>query len=376
MFERSGLVNELRRSVILDTSNDTIVVLAIRLFCLGLLGYWTLILIKPFLTIMIWSAIIAVALYPIFDWLARRLRRFRVLAAIAITLLSLLVMLGPAAWLGLSLAETVRALAVGLGDGTIALPPPPQAIKSWPLVGSETYQLWEMASTNIRGLLVQAAPYLKPYGSTLLAAAGGLGLDMLKFILAIIISGFLFIPGPALVDSTKNIFHHLAEARGEAFVDISGATIRIISRGVIGVAIIQTLLAGIGLIIAGVPAAGLISFLVLVLGIVQIGPSIVILPLIVWSWFTMDTMTAVVFSIYMLIVNFIDNVLRPLVMAKGLSTPIWLTLIGVLGGTLVHGLIGLFIGPVVLSIAWQLIVLWTRSESVDAEATLQLNRNK
>ena len=358
-------MNDDRQPRILDTSNDGLVVLAIRLVCLGLLGYWTLILIRPFLTILIWSAIIAVALYPIFEWLSRALYGFRVLAAIVITVFSLLVMLGPAAWLGLSLAETVRALSAGIGDGTIAVPPPPQAVKSWPLVGSEIYDLWEQASTNVRALLVQATPYLKPFGGKLLAAAGGLGVDMLRFILAIVISGFLFIPGPALVDSTKNILRHLAEARGEAFVDISGATIRIISRGVIGVAIIQTLLAGTGLIIAGIPAAGFISLLVLILGIIQIGPSIILLPLVVWSWFAMDTTAAIVFSIYMVVVNFVDNILRPLVMAKGLSTPIWLTLIGVLGGTLAHGLIGLFIGPVILSIAWQLIVLWTRNEPVN-----------
>ena len=129
-------MNDDRRPRILDTSNDGLVVLAIRLVCLGLLGYWTLILIRPFLTIMIWSAIIAVALYPIFEWLSRALHGFRVLAAIVITVFSLLVMLGPAAWLGLSLAETVRALSAGIGDGTIAVPPPPQAVKSLPLDGN------------------------------------------------------------------------------------------------------------------------------------------------------------------------------------------------------------------------------------------------
>ena len=120
-------------------------------------------------------------------------------------------------------------------------------------------------------------------------------------------------------------------------------------------------------IVAGVPAAGVISFLVLFLGIVQIGPSIVLIPLIIWSWFAMDATAAFVFSLYMIPVNLLDNILRPLVMAKGLATPIWLTLIGVLGGTLVHGMIGLFVGPVVLSIAWQLVVAWTRSETLASE---------
>jgi predicted PurR-regulated permease PerM len=142
---------------------------------------------------------------------------------------------------------------------------------------------------------------------------------------------------------------------------LAGATIRNVSRGIIGIAILQALLAGVGLLFAGVPAAGLFSLLVLVLGIIQVGPSVVLLPLIVWSWFAMDVTAAILFTVYMVPVNLLDNILRPLV-AKGLSTPMPVILIGVLGGTLVHGVIGLFVGPIVLSIAWQLLVVWTRDE--------------
>jgi predicted PurR-regulated permease PerM len=362
-------VNDEPRSTPLDTPDDTLVVLAIRLVCLGLLGYWTLIIIRPFLTIVIWSAIIAVALYPIFYWLSGKLHGYRMLAAFTITLLSLLLILGPATWLGLSLAESVRMLMARLSEGTIALPPPPEAIKAWPLIGNKAYETWDQASTNLRALVTQAVPYLKPVGGTLLGAAGSFGINLLKFIAATIISGFLFIPGPALVESIKNILRHLAGARGTMFVDMAGATVRTISRGVIGVAVLQALLAGIGLIIAGVPAPGLISFLVLFLGIIQIGPSIILVPLVIWSWFAMDATSTVVFTLYMIPVNFLDNVLRPLVMAKGLGTPIWIILLGVFGGTIVHGMIGLFVGPVVLSIAWQLIVLWTRNELMANPAT-------
>ena len=362
-------MNDEPRSTPLDTPDDTLVVLAIRLVCLGLLGYWTLIIIRPFLTIVIWSAIIAVALYPIFYWLSGKLHGYRMLAAFTITLLSLLLILGPATWLGLSLAESVRMLIARLSEGTIALPPPPEAIKAWPLIGNKAYETWDLASTNLRALLTQAVPYLKPLGGTLLGAAGSFGINLLKFIAATIISGFLFIPGPALVESIKNILRHLAGSRGAMFVDMTGVTVRTISRGVIGVAVLQALLAGIGLIIAEVPAPGLISFLVLLLGIIQIGPSIILVPLVIWSWFAMDATSAVLFSLYMIPVNFLDNVLRPLVMAKGLGTPIWIILLGVFGGTIVHGMIGLFVGPVVLSIAWQLIVLWTRNELMANPAT-------
>jgi len=350
----------------LSVSNDELLLLAIRIVCLGFLGYWSLILIRPFLTIIVWSIIIAVALYPIFDWLSAKLYNHGALAAAAITILSLLVMLGPATWLALSLVETVRSLLARLGDGTLTFPPPSEAVKAWPLIGEKIYEGWLLASTNLRALVVEAAPHLKPLGSSLLNAAGSMGINLLKFIIAVVISGFLFIPGPSLIHSIKNVLSRVAAARGEEFVDLAGATIRNVSRGIIGIAILQALLAGIGLLFAGVPAAGLFSFLVLVLGIIQIGPSIILLPLIVWSWFAMDTTTAVLFTLYMIPVNLLDNILRPLV-AKGLSTPMPVILVGVLGGTLVHGVIGLFVGPIVLSIGWQLLMVWTRDEATATE---------
>jgi predicted PurR-regulated permease PerM len=364
-------VNDESRSLSLSTLDEAFVVLAIRLVCLGLVGYWAFILIRPFLTIVIWSTIIAVALYPIFEWLSAKFIGHRAPAAAVITVCSLVVMLGPVTWLGLSLADSARILSTRLSDGTLAIPPPPEAVKAWPVIGNNAYETWQLASTNLREMLMQAAPQLKPLGAGVLAAAGSVSINLLKFIIATIISGLLFIPGPRLVYSVKNVFQHLAAKRGEMFVDVAGATIRNISRGVIGIAIVQALLAGIGLILAGVPGAGLISFAVLLLGIIQIGPAIILIPVVVWSWFAMDTSMAALFSAYMILVGLLDNILRPLVMAKGLSTLMPVILIGVFGGTLAHGMIGLFVGPIVLSIAWQLLTLWFRDEIPSQELPAQ-----
>ena len=352
--------DDYQRPLTFSASNEELLVLTIRIICLGLLGYWSLILVRPFLTIIVWSIIIAVALYPVFDWLSARLYGHRTLAAVTITVFSLFVILGPATWLGVSLAASIQTLMARFGDGTLVIPPPPEAIKAWPVIGDKAYESWQLASTNLRGLLIEAAPQLKPLGSIFLNAAGSVGVNLLKFILAAAIAGFLLIPGPALVQSSKNILGRVAGARGDEFVDLAGATIRNVSRGIIGIAILQALLAGIGLLFAGVPAAGLLSFLVLLLVILQIGPSFVLIPLIFWSWFRMDTAMAVLFTLYMVPVNLLDNLLRPLV-AKGLNTPMPVILIGVVGGTLVHGMIGIFVGPIVLSIAWQLLVVWTSS---------------
>src|SRR5215470_4398897 len=130
------------RSPKLSASNEELVVLAIRIACLALLGYWTLTLITPFLTIIVWSVIITVALYPIFAWLSERLHGHRAVAAIAITVFTFFVMLGPVTWLGLSLAETVRALIARFGDGGVAIPPPPEAVQAWPLIGQKIFETW------------------------------------------------------------------------------------------------------------------------------------------------------------------------------------------------------------------------------------------
>jgi predicted PurR-regulated permease PerM len=352
-------MNDDDRSLKLVASNEELVVFAIRIVCLGLLGYWSLIIVTPFLTVIVWSIIITVALYPIFDWLSAKLHGHRAVAAIAITVCSFFVMLGPVTWLALSLADTFRMLLDRFGEGSVAIPPPPGTVKTWPLIGERIYAAWLLASSNLQALVIEVAPHFKPLGASLLNAAGSVGISLLKFVAALAISGFLFLPGPSLVHSAKNILSRIAPGRGEEFVDLAGATIRNISRGIIGIAILQALLAGIGLLFAGVPAAGLFSFLVLLLGILQIGPSVILIPLIIWSWFAMDPTIAVLFTLYMVPVNLLDNILRPLV-AKGLRTPMLVILIGVLGGTLAHGVIGLFVGPIILSIVWQLLVVWTR----------------
>ena len=341
---------------------DTILIVGVRMAVLGLLAYWTFVLIQPFLTIIIWSIVFSVALYPLFASLSSLLRGRRKLAAATITLITLVIIFGPATWLGLSLADNVRLLIERFGDGSLTIPPPPDAVKNWPLIGQRAYETWQLASTNLKVLIADVAPYLKPLGGRLLGIAGSFGINLVKFVIAAIVAGFLFIPGRNLAISSAHILDRITSRHGKEFVEIAGATIRNVSRGVIGVALVQSLLAGIGLLFFGVPGAGLISFLVLVFGIIQIGPSVVLIPAIIWFWFARDVTTALFFTLYMLPVNLLDNILRPLVMAHGLNTPMMVIFIGVIGGTIAHGLIGLFIGPVVLAIAWQLVALWTREE--------------
>ena len=330
--------------------------IAIRVGLLALLAYWSWAIIAPFLTILVWSAILAVALYPLFDWLKKRLNRPR-LAAVLVTLLCVFVVLAPLVWLGFGLLNGVEFAANKLEAG-ITVPLPPDSVKEWPLIGEQAYRLWTRAVTDISAQLAQLAPAFKPVALWLLELASNVLVGLLKFLLSIIVAGFLFCPGPKLVKALAQVMDHILRPRGTEMVQLAGATIRNVSRGVIGVALLQSFFAAAGFLVAGVPAAGLLSFASLVLGIVQIGPAILFLPIIVWSWMTMDTASAFMFTAYMLPVGLIDNFLRPILMARGLATPMPLIIIGVIGGTIAYGIVGLFFGPIVLSVAWELAVAW------------------
>lgn len=338
----------------------TFIELAIRLGVLALLLYWSFVLIEPFISIVIWSAVLAVALYPVFEWISFRLGGRRRLAAMLTTILSLLVIIGPATWLALGLIDSLRAISDRLDPSILTIPPPSNSIKEWPLIGEPIYQFWELASTNFSAALAKIIPQLKPLGSSLLRVGADTGLGIIKFLVSIVIAGFLFSPAPAIVDAVKRFAHRLNPERGEEFADQAAATIRAVSRGVIGISVLQALLAGIGLMAAGIPQASLITFGVLIFGIIQIGPSAILIPVIIWSWTFLESTTALLFTGYMVPVNLLDNILRPIVMGRGLKTPMLVILVGVIGGTLAYGITGLFLGPIVLAVIWELLTAWIK----------------
>ena len=353
--------------------------LAIRLVLLAGIIYWSYILILPFIPIMVWSIILAVALYPVFELLDRLLGGRPVVSAILITILGLAIVIGPASWLAFGLIEGVRLISDQVGTGNVHVPTPNVAVKQWPLVGETLFDLWQLASTNLAAALGRLSPYAKPVATTVLATVGSGSLEILKFLVAVIATGFLFIPGPRLVSNVRIFLAHIVPERSEEFLTLGGETIRSVSRGVIGIAILQAFLAGIGFVVADIPGAGLFAFLVLLLGVAQIGCAIVLIPMIAWYWMTREPTAALLFTLYIVPVGFVDNALKPFVMGHGSRTPMVVIFIGVLGGTLAHGLIGLFIGPIVLAVAWELLAAWMRDETgrnllTDEKTAIQADR--
>jgi predicted PurR-regulated permease PerM len=362
------MTNEERGAGAHRSPEEIAIDIVIRLGLLGLFVYWSLQIIGPFVMVVAWSVILTVATYPVYSWLEARLGGRGGLAALLITLLGFAIILGPAAALAISLFESVQVLATGLKEGTLTIPPPSESVRDWPLIGEKLYDLWNLAATNLVALLGSYSSVILSAGGSFLGKVAGLGGGVLMFAASVLIAGFLYRPGPVLAQATRRFATRIVGDRGENFVNLAGATIRNVSRGVIGISLLQALLAGVGLMLAGVPGAGLIALGVLILGIVQIGPGILLLPVIIWVWTAMDTITALIFTLFMVPVTFMDNFLKPIVMARGLATPMLVIFIGVIGGTLAYGLVGLFIGPIVLAVFYELLVAWVDAGTPDAGA--------
>lgn len=343
-------------------SSDDVVQLVIRLGLLALLILWTFFIIKPFVPILTWSAVLAVAFYPAFNWLTKCLGGRPRTAAIILTVIMLGIVIGPAAWLGISAVDGIKDIASQIATGDVVLQSAPEQIKGWPLIGPYLYDLWNLAHNNVRAMLREITPYLKPVAGVLLSLAGSAGVGTLQFLLSVLMTGFLFPHGPRLAGAIRGFLFRIVPGQSEHFLELSGATIRAVSQGVIGVAIIQALLAGVGFKLAAIPSAGLLAIIVMLLSIVQIGAAVVFLPVVIWVWMSMDVMPALLFTIFFAIVGLLDNILKPLVMGRGLTTPTLVILVGVIGGTIAHGIIGLFIGPIILAVAWELVAAWIRIE--------------
>ena len=192
--------------------------IAIRLGLLALLIYWSFIVLQPFIPVLAWSVVLAVALYPAFDWLSAHLGHRPRTAAALITIAELAVFLGPATWLGLGLVDGMRGISDQLTSGDLTIPSPPQGIRDWPLIGTTLHEFWQMASGNLQAALRQLAPYLKPLAGPVLAIAGSVGTGTIKFLLAVVIAGFLFPSGPQFVASIRTMLTRIVPQRSADFL--------------------------------------------------------------------------------------------------------------------------------------------------------------
>lgn len=342
---------------------------AIRIGLLVLLVAWCYQIMEPFLVPLVWGIIIAVAAYPGFLRLSGALGGRRVLSAVLMSLVLLTVLIVPAALLSGTLYEGVQGLADGVQEGRIRIPPPPPGVAEWPLVGEWVEGYWRRASENLESILSGFAPQLRAAARWLLEAAAGAGLGLLQFIFAVAIAGVLLARADPAKAAAQAVARRLAGSRGSDLTALAEATVRSVTRGIIGVALIQAGLAGLGFLAVGLPAAGLWALLALLLSVVQLGVFPVVLPIVIYVFATADTVTAVLFLVWSLFVGSVDNVLKPILLGRGVAVPMVVVFLGAIGGFLSSGIVGLFVGPVVLVLSYKIFLAWLyESELPPAEA--------
>jgi predicted PurR-regulated permease PerM len=317
-------------------------------------------ILRPFLLALVWATMIAVSTWPILLGVQRRLGGRRGPAVAAMVALLLLLLVVPLYLAISAIVENAgRVVELARSASTLTLPDPPDWLGKLPLVGPRLEASWRaLVARGPDSLWAQLAPYGRDVARWLVSHAGSFGGTVVQLLLTVLISGILYSGGEGAATGVRRFFRRLAGERGESMVDLAGKAIRAVALGVVVTAVIQTALAGLGLAVAGVPHAGLLAAITLVLCIAQIGPVLVLVPSVIWLYSTGSTTWGTVLLVWSIGVGALDNVLRPILIKKGADLPLLLIFAGVIGGLIGFGIVGLFIGPAVLAVAYTLVGSW------------------
>ena len=321
-------------------------------------------IIKPFITPIIWGAIIAMAAFPLVKWLEPKLGGRRGLAASLITVFFILALVIPTWSVTDATLGGLKKLHTQLEAGELQVPPPAASVQDWPLVGEKVFTAWSNASHDLETFVQKNAAQIKELISSVLKRIGGSLMGVLMFVVALIIAGGFMTYAESCGQAAHRFFVRVGGLNpGGEWAPLTVATVRSVLQGVVGVAIIQTVLISIGLFVAGIPGAPIWSVIILFLAIAQLPPLIILAPIMAYAFSSMDTTWAIVFTVYQLVAGASDSFLKPLLMGRGLDIPMPVILIGAIGGMILSGIVGLFVGAVVLSIWYKLFGLWMEQQA-------------
>ena len=315
----------------------------------------------PFLVLMVWALILAITLYPLHRLLAAKMGGRPGLAATLIVVLGVALIVAPTAVLLNSMGDSVHRLIGEVQQNTLQIPPPKPGVAEWPVVGTKVHAYWQLAHDNLPALVKSLQPKIGELAKVALAMVASIGGGILAFVAAFIIAGIIMAFGEAGDRASREIFARVVGVeRGDQFTTLSVATIRAVAQGVIGIAFIQAILVGLTLLVAGVPLAGVLAVVVLVLGIAQVPALIVTLPAIAYLWMSggYGTGEAVLYSVVLFVAGMADNVLKPLMLGRGVDAPMPVILLGALGGMAAAGILGLFVGATLLALGYQIFMGW------------------
>ena len=338
----------------------------IKLVILGVILYYALAVLQPFIVPVLWGVIIAITFFPLVRILEKRFptRRKRIITLG--TFLIVIAIILPTYMLSDSVIDSSMKLSQNLKDGTLVIPAPNENVKSWPIVGEKIYVFWSDAASNLENTIIKFKPQFKEYAGAIASGiAGALG-GILQLVISFIIAAVFLTKSEGSIEISNTIARKLAGEKGEEWAHLSALTIRSVVQGVIGIAIIQSVLSFIGLTLIGVPFAWFWAFIVLFFAIIQLPPLIILGPIIAYVFSYADTTPATIFAIYATIVSMSDGFLKPLLLGRGVDIPMLVILLGAIGGMILSGILGLFIGAVGLALAYKLFMVWI-DDNTDAQ---------
>ena len=349
-----------------DLTRTTLAVLFIAILIAAC--FWVM---SPFLSALLWAAMIVIATWPFFLKLQTRLWDKRWLAVLVMTLLLLLVLIIPICFAVMTILDRSDEIVGWFKSlSTVKIPPPPPWLEKVPMVGSSAVERWQrMAAVSPEELSKLLSPYATKLVAWFVSQAGNFGLLVLHFLLSIIIAAVLYAHGETAAGGIRKFARRLASQTGDEVAVLSAKAIRGVALGIVVTAFAQASLAGIGLFLAGVPAAALLTAVVLMLCIAQIGPVLVMIPATIWLFCKGHTLAGSLFAVWSVLVCVIDNFLRPVLIRKGVDLPLLLIITGVIGGLIGFGIIGLFIGPVILAVTFTLLRAWVARVDNNLEIT-------
>jgi predicted PurR-regulated permease PerM len=330
---------------------------SIHVGLLLLLATACLLILRPFLPLIAWGTIIAIAVYPGYVKVVTLIGGRDRLAAALCTLLLLAVLIIPVVVLTGTLVDGIQTLATRIKAGESIFPPPPPRIETWPLIGVPLKDAWNLASTNLTAALNAFAPQIRAVIPELLSASAGIGLAVLQWVLSIFVAGALLANAAEGERAAHLLSNRLFGGRGPEFERLAGSTVRSVTIGIIGVAVIQSIFAGLGFLVFKLPGAGLWAAVFLFGAVLQIG-GLVLIPAVIYMFAIGSTSKAVMFLVWCAIVAVMDNVLKPLMLGRGVAVPVLVVFLGAIGGFVAMGIIGLFLGAIALSVGYKLLLAW------------------
>jgi predicted PurR-regulated permease PerM len=330
----------------------------IRLSLLALMGVSCVLLLRPFLNLIICGIIIAIGIYPAYRMLTKALGGRTKLAATICCLLLMLVVILPCALMAGTLVDGISTISHQAQSGQFNIPPPPPSVIKLPLVGRRLNELWTQSSTNLSEVATRFRPQIQKGVLAALSASAGISATVLQFFIAIVLAGFLLATSQANGRFADKLFFRIFGDKGSEFKDLVGSTIRTVTNGILGVAVIQTVFASLGFWVVGLPGAGLWALIFLIASVLQVG-ALVLIPAVVYAFAAFSTTRAVIFLGWCVIVGLMDNVLKPILLGRGAKVPMLVIFLGVLGGFIaLNSIIGLFVGAIVLSVGYKLFMAW------------------